>query len=64
MVQIWVFLPNRYQQEYDDSVTLFSLEAQIYPGRERISCSSTYSDLLTPQGLLETPTLPIFSDET
>ena len=51
-------------QEYDNSVTLFSLEAQICPGGERISCSSTYSDFLTPQRSLETPSPPIFSEET
>lgn len=49
-------------QEYDDSVTLFSLEAQICPGGARISCSSTYSDLLTHQESLEATSTPIFSE--
>lgn len=51
-------------QEYDDSVTLFSLEAQICPGGERLSCSPTHSGLFTCQGSLETLNPPISSEET
>lgn len=51
-------------QEYDNSVTLFSLEAQVCPGGERLSCASTHPGLLTSQGSLETPSPPIFLEET